>query len=97
VARIFVLKKIPKYFYDESALSLEKYIPDQTILKKSSEYYLLESVARCFNIEEMSSAFIKTNGECNIVSLGASLDTFYYRLNVERPTFYEIAIYGIEV
>jgi Fe-S cluster biosynthesis and repair protein YggX len=28
VARIFVSKEFPEYFFDEKALSLEKYIPD---------------------------------------------------------------------
>jgi O-methyltransferase involved in polyketide biosynthesis len=90
VARIFVSKKFPEYFFDEKALSLEKYIPDDSIQKKSSEYSLMASAARYYNLDSMAQAFIKENGECNIVCLGVGFETAYYRLNEQQAAFYEI-------
>ncbi|MDR2426993.1 MAG: class I SAM-dependent methyltransferase [Endomicrobium sp.] len=89
-ARIFVSKKFPEYFFDEKALLLEKYIPDDTIQKKSSEYSLMASVARYYNLDSMVRAFIKENGKSNIVYLGAGFETAYYRLNEQTAIFYEI-------
>jgi O-methyltransferase involved in polyketide biosynthesis len=89
-ARIFVSKKFPEYFFDEKALSLEKYIPDDTIQKKSSEYSFMASVARYYNLDSMVRAFIKKHGKSNIVCLGAGFETAYYRLNEQIATFYEI-------
>jgi O-methyltransferase involved in polyketide biosynthesis len=94
-ARIFVSKKFPEYFFDEKALSLEKYIPDNGIQKKSSEYSLMASVARYYNLDSMTRAFIKENGRCNIVCLGAGLETAYYRLHEQPATFYEIDLPGV--
>jgi O-methyltransferase involved in polyketide biosynthesis len=90
VARMFVSKKFPEYFFDEKALSLEKYIPDDTIQKRSSEYSLMASVARYYNLDSMVRSFIKRNGKSNIVYLGAGFETAYYRLNEQTATFYEI-------
>jgi O-methyltransferase involved in polyketide biosynthesis len=90
VARIFASKKFPEYFFDEKALSLEKYIPDDTIQKNSSEYSLMASVARYYNLDSMARAFIKKSGKSAIVCLGAGFETAYYRLNEPSATFYEI-------
>jgi O-methyltransferase involved in polyketide biosynthesis len=89
-ARIFVSKKFPEYFFDEKALSLEKNIPDDTIQKRSSEYSLMASAARYYNLDSMVRAFIKKNGKSNIVYLGAGFETAYYRLNEKNAAFYEI-------
>ncbi|MDR0732138.1 MAG: class I SAM-dependent methyltransferase [Treponema sp.] len=89
-ARIFVSKKFPEYFFDEKALSLEKYIPGDTIQKGSSEYSSLASAARYYNLDSMVRAFIKKNGKSNIVYLGAGFETAYYRLNEQIAVFYEI-------
>jgi O-methyltransferase involved in polyketide biosynthesis len=89
-ARVFVSKKFPEYFFDGKALSLEKYIPGDTIQKGSSEYSLMASAARYYNLDAMVRAFIKRNGESNIIYLGAGFDTAYYRLNEQIATFYEI-------
>jgi O-methyltransferase involved in polyketide biosynthesis len=89
-ARIFVSKKFPEYFFDEKALSLEKYIPDNSIQKKSSEYSLMASVARYYNLDLMVRAFIEKHNKSNIVYLGAGLETAYYRLNEQTSVFYEV-------
>jgi O-methyltransferase involved in polyketide biosynthesis len=90
VARIFVSKKFPEYFFDERALTLEQHIPNSSIQKKSSEYSLMASVARYYNLDLMVQAFIKKNGKCNIICLGAGFETAYYRLNEQQAIFYEI-------
>jgi O-methyltransferase involved in polyketide biosynthesis len=89
-ARIFASKKFPEYFHDEMALSLERHIPDDGIRKKSSEYALLASVARYYNMDAMADAFIARHGKCNLVFLGAGLETAYFRLNRRDATFYEV-------
>jgi O-methyltransferase involved in polyketide biosynthesis len=89
-ARIYVSKKFPEYFFDGKALSLEKYIPDDTIQKKSSEYSFMASAARYHNLDSMARTFIEKNGKSNIVYLGAGFETAYYRLNEQIATFYEV-------
>ncbi|MDR1893884.1 MAG: class I SAM-dependent methyltransferase [Spirochaetales bacterium] len=94
-ARIFVSKTFPEYFFDEKALSLETYIPDDTIQKRSSEYSFMASAARYYNLDGMVRAFIKKNGKSNIVYLGAGFETAYYRLNEQMAVFYEIDLPGV--
>jgi O-methyltransferase involved in polyketide biosynthesis len=90
VARIFTSEKFPEYFFDAKALSLKKYIPDGGIQKKSSEYSLMASAARYYNLDLMTRAFIEKNGKCNIVCLGAGFETAYHRINELGAIFYEI-------
>ncbi|MDR2027816.1 MAG: class I SAM-dependent methyltransferase [Prevotellaceae bacterium] len=89
-ARIFVSKKFPEYFFDEKALLLEKYIPDDSIQKRSSEYSLMASAARYRNLDSTVRAFIKKNGKSNIVYPGAGFETACYRINEPEATFYEV-------
>jgi O-Methyltransferase involved in polyketide biosynthesis len=80
-ARIFVSKKFPEYFYDEKALSLAQHITNDSIRKKSSEYSFMASVARYYNIDSMTEDFLGKHKHCNIIYLGAGLETAYHRLN----------------
>ncbi|MDR2143432.1 MAG: class I SAM-dependent methyltransferase [Treponema sp.] len=89
-ARIFASKKFPEYFFDEKALSLEKYIPDNSIQKKSSEYSFMASVARYYNMDKMVKNFISKHGQCNVIYPGAGLETACYRLNDKTARFYEV-------
>jgi O-methyltransferase involved in polyketide biosynthesis len=89
-ARIFASKKFPEYFYDEKSLAMEKYIPDDTIQKKSSEYAFMASVARYYNMDRMAKSFIAKHQKCNIVYPGAGLETAYHRLNNQSALFYEV-------
>ena len=89
-ARIYVSKRFPDYFYDATALSLEKYLPDESIQKSSSEYSHLASVARYYNLDAMTKNFFAVHERCNVVNLGAGLETAYFRLNSQNAVFYEI-------
>jgi O-methyltransferase involved in polyketide biosynthesis len=89
-ARVFASKKFPEYFFDEKSLSIEKYIPGDNIQKKSSEYSFMASVARYYNMDCMVKSFISKHGKCNIVYLGAGLETAYYRINNQSVLFYEV-------
>jgi O-methyltransferase involved in polyketide biosynthesis len=89
-ARVFASKKFPEYFYDEKSLSLEKYIPGDNIQKKSSEYSFMASAARYYNMDNMVKSFIAKHQNCNIVYLGAGLETAYYRINNQSAMFYEV-------
>ena len=90
VARINISKKFPEYFYDEKALELEQYLP-QGVDKGASEYSNMASVARYFNMDKTVLEFAKRYTECNIVYLGAGLETAYDRLsgNLQGVNWYE--------
>ncbi len=89
-ARIYMSKRFPEYFYDAKALELETALPDNSIEKKSSEYSMVASVARYYNMDEMVKNFITAHPECNIVYLGCGLETAYYRINDKKAMFYEM-------
>ena len=89
-ARIQVSKRFPDFFYDEISLGLENDIPDRTIEENSSEYAYMASVCRYKVTDEIVREFIYRNGKCNIINLGAGLETMYYRLANGRASFYEI-------
>ena len=89
-ARIYVSKKYPEYFFDAKALELEKAIPSKQIEKKSSEYTMIASVARYYNLDEMTQSFINKHDTCNIVNLGVGLETSYYRLDRKNSKFFEV-------
>ena len=90
VARIYASKRFPEYFYDATALSLEKHLPDESIQKSSSEYFQMASVARYYNLDSMTKKFLAAHEKCNVVHLGAGLETAYFRLNSQNAIFYEI-------
>lgn len=89
-ARVIISKKFPEYFYDEKALELEDLIKNKSIEKKSSEYALMASVARYYNLDEMAQKFIDSHDVCNIVNLGVGLETSYFRLNRKNSLFFEL-------
>ncbi len=84
VARIAVSKEFPEYFYDKKALELEPFLPDDAA-KGSSQYSNMASVARYYNMDRMVTAFAKDHPECNVVYLGAGLETAYDRMHGELP------------
>lgn len=89
-ARIFVSRRFPNYFYDEKALELESALPDNSIEKKSSEYSMVASAARYYNLDEMAKRYIAAHPVCNIVNLGCGLETAYFRLKNQTAMFYEM-------
>lgn len=89
-ARIYVSKRFPNYFFDEKSLELESKIPNDTITKNSSEYTMMASVARYYNFDEMITNYINSHGKCNIINLGAGLETAYFRIERKNAVFYEM-------
>ena len=89
-ARVNISKKFPEYFYDEKALEMESLISGKQIEKKSSEYSMIASVARYYNLDEMAQNFIDKYGQCNIVNLGVGLETSYYRIDRKNALFFEV-------
>ena len=92
-ARIFVSEKFPEHFYDEKALLLAKHIPNDSIRKKSSEYSFMASVARYYNTDAMTKAFLSQHKRCNIIYLGAGFETAYHRLrgeDMQGVFFYDV-------
>lgn len=89
-ARIYVSKRFPEYFYDETALALENTLPIGEIQNSSSEYFMMASVARYYHMDAITKAFIATHGICNIVNLGAGLETACSRIGHTSAIFYEV-------
>lgn len=84
VARIAVTKEFPEYFVDKKALELEPYLPEGAA-KGASQYTNMASAARYYNMDRMVRVFAKKHLECNVVYLGAGLETAYDRLHDELP------------
>jgi len=84
VARIAISKEFPEYFEDQKALELEPYLPEGAA-KGSSQYTNLASVARYYNMDRIVTAFAAENGRCNVVYLGAGMETAYDRLHESLP------------
>jgi len=94
VARIYATERFPEYFRDATALKLRDRIPVETlerIRKHSSEYTMLASVARYHVLDELVRSFAaRYPGGCNVINLGAGLETMAQRLSLPAVTFYEI-------
>ena len=90
IARIQISKRFPSFFYDEAALSLEKELPENGIEKGSGEYFYMASVCRYHVMDQMVEAFMKKHEKCNVVYLGAGLETAYWRLKPQNAIFYEM-------
>lgn len=91
VARIAVSKEFPEYFYDPKALDLEPYLPEGAA-KGSSQYSNMASVSRYYNMDKMVAAFAGKYEACNVVYLGAGLETAYNRLHgkLTGVSWYEV-------
>jgi len=91
VARIAVSRAFPEYFIDPKALELEPFLPEGAD-KGSSQYTNMASVARYYNMDRMVASFAKAHEACNLVYLGAGLETAYDRLHASLPgaLWYEV-------
>ncbi len=89
-ARIQVSKRFPDFFYDEISLHLENALPDRSVEENSSEYTYMASVCRYQVVDSLVREFIDRNKGCNVINLGAGLETMYYRLSDRKAHFYEI-------
>ncbi len=87
---IYTSKNFQELLFDEKALELEKRIPQNATNEINKEYYYLASASRYYNMDVEIKNFIKTHQKCNIINIGAGLDTSYYRINSHIATFYEI-------
>lgn len=90
IARIYVSENFPDFFYDEKALSLKQYIPANSIESNTTEYFYMASVCRQHTIDKKIIKFIEDNSECNVVFLGAGLETAYNRIKNDKVNFYQI-------
>lgn len=92
VARMSVSRKYPDYFLDTKTLELESQLPAhwKGVMAHAREYEEMAAVARYVNLDVMTRGFMERFGECNVVQLGAGLDTAYYRLRAGGVRFYEV-------
>ncbi|MDR3205183.1 MAG: class I SAM-dependent methyltransferase [Deltaproteobacteria bacterium] len=90
IARIYVSKRFPEYFFDGKALSLENELMDKINQKKPSEFFQMASAARYYLLDSMTKNFLAKNDKSNVINLGAGLETVYFRLENKRDLFYEV-------
>ncbi len=92
MARIYISKRFPEYFYDEKALSLEDSIPQNVITEKSSEYAMMGSASRAINMDKIVVDFVHKNDKSNVVCIGCGLETMAFRLGdiSDKAHFYEV-------
>ena len=84
VARIAVSRAFPEYFHDPKALELEPYLPEGAA-RGASQYSNMASVSRYYHMDKMVCTFALKFDECNVVYLGAGLETAYDRLQEKLP------------
>ena len=89
-ARVNISKMFPEYFYDKKALKMENLVKDKEIEKKSSQYTLMASVARSYNLDQMTQEYIDKHDKCNIVNLGVGLETSYFRIDRKNSNYFEV-------
>lgn len=89
-ARIYATEHFPDFFYDEKALSLKKHIPTDSIDSNTTEYFYMASVCRQWTIDKKIVRFLSLHKQCNVVFLGAGLETAYHRIHNTRANFYQV-------
>ena len=89
-ARIYASKRFPNYFYDEKALLLENHISLKKIAQNTFEYFNMASVCRQQMIDKKIISFLENNHACNVIFLGAGLETAYFRIRNNSSNFYEV-------
>ena len=89
-ARIYASKRFPDYFYDEKALLLEDSNSLKIIAENTFEYFNMASVCRQQTIDKKIISFLENNHACNVVFLGAGLETAYFRIRNDVSNFYEV-------
>lgn len=92
LARIYVSERFPEFFYDEKALSLKPAIPENTIVQNTGEYFSLASACRQYVIDKKIRDFVESRGQCNVVCLGAGLETALNRMNTSSAHFYQVDV-----
>ena len=83
-ARIAVSREFPEYFHDQKALELERLLPDGAA-RGAYQYTNMAAAARSLNMDRMVAAFAQRHGNCNVVYLGAGLETAYDWLRASLP------------
>lgn len=96
-ARVNISKTFPEYFHDKKAVEMENLVKDKQIEKKSSQYTMMASVARSYNLDQMMQEYIDTHDKCNVVNLGAGLETSYFRINRKNSYYFEVDYEVIEL
>ncbi|PIE79928.1 MAG: conjugal transfer protein [Chloroflexi bacterium] len=90
IGNIYTSRKFRELLFDEKALQLEKEVPLNISQKTGSEYFYLAAASRYYNMDLEIKSFIQKNQKCNVINIGAGLDTSYYRIKSGIATFYEI-------
>ena len=89
-ARIYASKRFPEFFYDKKALELEEHTLKYITEINTTEFFNMASACRQQTIDKKVKAFLKAHKECNVVFLGAGLETAYNRIGNKFGKFYQV-------
>ena len=90
VARIYASKRFPDFFYDEKSLKLEEHILKIVPVINTTEFFNMASACRKQTIDKKIKEFLNEHKECNVVFLGAGLETAYDRIGNKTAKFYQV-------
>lgn len=92
MARMYISKTFPEYFYDKKAIEIANMLPSNLITEKSSEYSMVTSASRSIVIDDFTKIFIEKHKKSNIVCIGCGFETTSWRLSdyKTKAHFYEI-------
>lgn len=90
VARIYASKRFPDFFYDEKSLELEEHILKIVPVINTTEFFNMASACRQQKIDKKIKEFLNAHKECNVVFLGAGLETAYDRIGNKTAKFYQV-------
>lgn len=89
--RIYAGRKYPHIVNDDKVFLLEKKIPAEVdIFKGQTEYTLIASATRSFNMDLCIKDFLTKNPNGVIINLGCGLETMYYRCDNGKGTWFEV-------
>lgn len=89
--RMYVSEKFPHLLYDKKALELKNTLKDINFdYSKQSQYTLLASACRAYNMDREVRGFLKQNPKGAIVNLGAGLDTGFERVGIKSNFWFDL-------
>ena len=91
LGRIYASEHCPNVLYDQKALELKNKLPTDLLGKGGqSQYTLLASAVRSYNMDRTVQAFLEHSPDGVIVQLGCGLETAYYRCDNGHTHWYAV-------
>lgn len=91
LGRIYASEHCPNVLYDQKALELKNKLSTDLLGKGGqSQYTLLASAVRSYNMDRTVQAFLEHSPDGVIVQLGCGLETAYYRCDNGHTHWYAV-------